>query len=710
LSSLPFVARAVPLQAAAGTVEREVFRGFGTLGVAVFYALAAAATALFLYGVFKQVRKYRRGKPAAGRLSPLGPRLAKAFAAIASHATVRRTDGFAGFAHFLVFWGFVLLLIGTTIIFIDEDMVQMALGGDAKLLTGDVYLVFSATMDAAGLAFIVGLVMMLVRRVGFGLPKLDYARVDLPADAYDRSSYKRGDALFLWLLLGIAVTGFLIEASRIAADEPDFAVVSFLGWGLARVGGSVLASDAFFDAAWWVHVAAVFGFIGYLPHSKAIHMITDLLTLASTDDEAGIALPPVADVTSPGPKAMEDFSWRQLLSFDACTKCGRCHEVCPARTTNAPLSPRDLILDLREKASRDFGVFEVFGVSRAAAPEGGPVAGGYISEQTLWSCTTCRACTEICPVGIEHVVDIVQMRRSLVDQGAIEDSLGEALRSLDEKGNSFGESARKRAKWAKPLDFKVPDATKEEVDVLWFVGDYASYNAACQDATRAFAQVLHDAAVSFGTLGRAEKCAGNDVRRVGEEGLFEALASDNVEALSKATFERIVTTDPHTLNTLRHEYPAHGGDYEVLHYSELLLELIEAGTIQLEAGSSRVTYHDPCYLGRYNGLFDVPRRVLEACGAEIVEMPRNREQSFCCGAGGGRIWMSDPESASERPSENRIREAVELGVDTFVVACPKDLVMFSDAVKTSGNEGKIVVRDLIELVAESAIQSERGGE
>lgn len=708
MSSLGYGLVTVPLQATV-TVQREVFRGFGGLGIGLFYGLAAVASGLFLFGVFKQYRKYRRGKDAAGRLSPLVPRLVGALSTIASHATVRRTDGYAGFAHMLVFWGFVALLIGTAIVGVDEDAVQLALGPDAKLLTGNVYLVFSSVMDLAGLAFIVGLVMMLVRRAGFGLPKLDYARVDLPEGAYDRSSYKKGDALFLWLLLGIAITGFLIEGARIAADGPEFEVASFVGWGIAQVGRSLLASDAVFDAMWWVHVAAVFGFIAYLPHSKAMHMITDVASLASTDEAAGIALPKVEDVASPGVAAMTDFSWRQLLSFDACTKCGRCHEVCPARTSGAPLSPRDLILDLREKASRDFGVKEIFGISRPDESEG-VVAGGFISAETLWSCTTCRACTDICPVGVEHVVDIVQMRRSLIDKGAIPDSLGETLRSLDEKGNSFGESGRKRPKWSKPLDFKVKDASKDEVDVLWFVGDYASYNERCQDSTRSFAQVLENAGVDFGTLGKAEKSAGNDVRRVGEEGLFEALASDNIAALEKATFKRIVTTDPHTLNTLKHEYPALGADYEVLHYSELLLELIEAKKIELEAKTRRVTYHDPCYLGRYGGIFEVPRQVLEACGSEIVEMPRNREESFCCGAGGGRIWMPDAESVKERPAENRIREAVELGVDTFVVACPKDNVMFSDAVKTSGNEGKIVVRDLIEFVAESAASPEKSEE
>jgi len=682
--------------------EREVFRELGTFGVVAFYVLAAATVGAFCWGCLRQVRKYRRGRP-ADRLTPLRPRLLSAMREIGSHVGIGRGDRYIGIAHALVFRSFAVLLIGTAIVALDEDGIQLVFGPDAKLLVGWVYLVFSALMDLAGLALVVGLVMMIVRRARFELPKLDYTRVDRPADTYDRSSYRRGDNVFVWLLLFIAVTGFAIEAARIGADMPDHEVWSFAGYALAGLGGDFVSSDGFFLGAWWIHVFAVFGFLGYLPSSKAMHMVTDVLSLASRDQVAAIALPPVVDEADPGITRMEDFSWRQLLSFDACTKCGRCHEVCPARTTGAPLSPRDVILDLREHSNRTFGVAEILGFSRE--PTDGPIAGSTVTADTLWSCTTCRHCVEICPVGVEHVVDIVQLRRSLVSQGEVADSLQDALRALDEKGNSFGESGRKRSAWSKPLGRKIPDATRKPVDVLWFVGDYASFNGSCVDGTRAFAEVLTTAGVDFGLLHRKEKSAGNDARRVGEEGLFEALATENIATLQGCEFQRIVTTDPHTFNTLKNEYPPFGGEFEVVHYATLLLELIRAGRVELPSASgSKATYHDPCYLGRYNGIYDEPREVLRACGVEVVEMPRNREDSFCCGAGGGRIWIPDPDSQTERPSENRIDEAVALGVDTFVVACPKDMTLFTDAVKTSGNEGRIVVRDLVELVAEAMSQ------
>ncbi|MCH8328485.1 MAG: (Fe-S)-binding protein, partial [Candidatus Marinimicrobia bacterium] len=326
-----------------------------------------------------------------------------------------------------------------------------------------------------------------------------------------------------------------------------------------------------------------------------------------------------------------------------------------------------------------------------------------ISEDAIWACTSCYACVEVCPVGNEPLMDILAMRRRQVFEAKMPDELAEVLKNVDEQGNSFGESARKRPKWTKGLDFEIKDASKESVEYLWFVGDFASFNENCQSVSRSVARVLHAAGVDFGILGKAEKTAGNDIRRVGEEGLFELLAEDNIKTLEGADFKKIFTTDPHTFNALKNEYPEQGGDYEVLHYSTLLLQLIESGEIDLtKQVEATVTYHDPCYLGRYNGIYEDPRQVMLACGVELTEMGRNRANSFCCGAGGGRIWMKDHDDMTQRPSENRIEEAVALGgVDYFTVACPKDMTMYSDAVKTSGHESDIAVRDIVDFVVEA---------
>jgi Fe-S oxidoreductase len=317
------------------------------------------------------------------------------------------------------------------------------------------------------------------------------------------------------------------------------------------------------------------------------------------------------------------------------------------------------------------------------------------------------------------MLDIVDIRRRMILEtpGDLDSGIQSTLETIARSGNSFGKPARKRTAWAKELDFTVKDIGKEPAEYLWFVGDYASYDPRVVPSTQLVAKVFNAAGVDFGILGRSEKNSGNDVRRVGEEGLFEMLVEDNVAALGETEFQKIVTTDPHTLNTLRNEYPQYGGMWPVFHYTAVLLELIESGKIQPERKLDHylATYHDPCYLGRFNGGYAAPRELIKWMGLEFKEMPRNKEDSFCCGAGGGQIWMgSTPEG--ERPAENRIREALgaRASLDTggdrkllFVVACPKDVVMYTDAVKTSGNEDKIEVRDIIQLVAEAMRDEEQ---
>jgi Fe-S oxidoreductase len=314
---------------------------------------------------------------------------------------------------------------------------------------------------------------------------------------------------------------------------------------------------------------------------------------------------------------------------------------------------------------------------------------------------------ERCPVFNEHIPIMVEMRRYLVAQGQMDATLQETLMNLTRYGNSFGKSARARAKWTEGLEFKVKDARKEPVEYLWFVGDYASFDPRVQEITRTVARVLNAAGVDFGILYESEQNSGNDARRIGEEGLFDVLKEKNLQAISKAQFKKVVTTDPHTYQTLKHEYADGNGSgvgaENVFHYTELLDELLEGGKLPVQARiASKVTYHDPCYLGRYNQIYDAPRSVLRRVGAKIVEMPRNRGNAYCCGAGGGRIWMEDAPGVHERPAEGRVREAAAVpGVDTLVVACPKDFVMFQDAIKTAGLEGKLTVRDTIELVGEA---------
>jgi len=686
---------------------REIFRHFPTWMQITFYIVSLATVAFFLFGFWRRYKKYKQGRD-AGRFNNLGGRFFKALSTMTTNATVFKRDAYAGTAHWMIFWGFIVLFIGTCIVALDHDFLELVFG--FRLLKGTFYLWFSLALDLFGLLFIAGLLMMLFRRGTMKLPQLDYRRPDLKPEQYNRSGYKKDDKAFLWLLLIIAITGFLLEGLRIAGDGfPAFEVWSPVGYGIAHLVDS-LPANTLHLYTWWFHGIIVLIFIAYIPYSKAMHMLVDYANLMFKDDMAAKKLPRLSEKQMTGGMGylkIEDFTWKELLDFDSCTKCGRCHVVCPANASGAPLSPRDLILDMRTYVDSNAGTSEWFGQTFSNGKKSNDkkiaIAGDIIKAETLWACTTCMACVEACPVGIEHLTSIVQLRRTLVENGNMEDSLQDVLMNIGDYGNSFGQSERMRAKWTKGLDFKIKDARKEAVEYLWFVGDFASYDAGVQNMTRKVAGLFNKMGLDFGILYDGEKNSGNDVRRIGEEGLFEMLVEDNMAAFEDANFKEIITTDPHSFNTIKNEYPEFGGNYSVHHYTGLLCKLLEEGKLKFSKKLShyKVTYHDPCYLGRYNNETDAPRKLLEALGLQFSEMRRNKENSFCCGAGGGRIWMDDSK-LDKRPSEMRIEEALEIeGVNLFLVACPKDYTMYSDAVKTSGNEDKIAVKDIIELVEEA---------
>jgi Fe-S oxidoreductase/nitrate reductase gamma subunit len=696
-------------------VTREVFLNLGVGGKITFYAMAFLATAIFAWGAWLKVRKYLRGRPDA-RFGHLVTRVVKGFGRSYANTTVGKRHTGIGITHALIMWGFTALLIGTAILTVDEDILGI-IKPEWQFFHGGFYRWYSVTLDVMGVGFLIGLVVMAVRRGLVRPSALNYERVDV--EETRRGGFTRGDWIFLGLLFAIGVTGYLLEGLRIAGTGfEEFERWSPVGWWLAGIFDSMgLGGEAGLDAhyaTWWIHAFLALGFVAYLPYSKAVHVIVDIANLVFKDPDVGRQLPapPQNGADHLGTRDLADFTWKQLLDFDACTKCGRCHEVCPARTAGAPLSPRDLILDLRQHADGGLAFLAPGHEARSDLSYGAPdtpVAGGIIRSETLWACTTCLACVDICPVGIEHVPTIVDLRRHLIEEGDLDANLQEALMHLGKKGNSFGKSGRQRARWAKELDFEIKDARKEPVEYLWFVGDFASFDEGVKETTRQVARIFHEIGLDFGILHDGERSAGNDVRRVGEEGLFEMLVEHNVEQLAGADFKKIVTTDPHSLNTLKNEYPAFGANYEVVHYTELLIELLKAGRFSVKSPVVRqVTYHDPCYLARYNGVTEAPRELLELLGASLVEMPRHGTNSFCCGAGGGRVWMDDSDM-DERPSENRIREAAELkGVTDFIVACPKDLAMFSAAVKTTGHEAVLAVRDIVDLVVEATGLAEHG--
>ncbi len=688
-------------------ITRVLFENFQPQAIHLFYAIGYLAIAVFIYGVYVQIRKYRRGKP-DGSWNELFHRFIGMVKTMATHRTLVRRDKSAGRAHGLIFLGFVLLFIGTSTITLEYDILEPLFG--VKFWYGNFYLIFSLVLDLAGLGLIAGLIYMMYRRKWLHLPKLDYKRVDRQEGDpdFDRSQYRREDWAFLWSFILIGITGFTLEATRLVwlSGRPsvwDYRMWSPVGALLAQImqslGLSSEGAGSLRPYLWWFHGLLSLTFIACIPYTKIKHIFTAATSLMFKDPLAGIRLPKVPDEQkTAGYKTITDLTWKNLLHLDACTKCGRCQEACPANAVGAPLSPRDVILSLREFANHALSAKEL---PKEAELDIHGKDVGQVFMETLWSCRTCLACVEICPVAVEHVPIIVQMRRNLVEAGEMDPLLEKTLQTIHKTGNSFGESKRKRPAWTKELPFEIKDARKEPVDVLWFVGDYASFDPRNQKVTQSFARLLHSAGVSFGLLFEAELNAGNDVRRVGEEGLYELLATSNIGTLQACDFNSIVTTDPHSFNTIRNEYPDFGGKFEIEHYTTLVKRLIETGQVKIKKKIDyRVTFHDPCHLGRYNKGFDAPREVIKLLGCELVEMGRNRDNSFCCGAGGGRIWIPDPVGI-EKPSANRMKEAGQIeGLQVFVVSCPKDLTMFEDALKTSGFEGQFVVRELIELIDE----------
>ncbi len=669
---------------------RELFWSLDRAGILLFYVFATAAMAVFVLGCWRLFDRYRRARRLPD-LPDLASGLRRSLIDVLTQRTVRRRDPFVGWAHAGIFAGYLIGAAGTAIITLEYDLLAPLFG--IRFWRGTFYLGYSLVLDLGHLALTLGLLALLFRRLVLRPARLEYRRRYRGEDAL-RPPARRWwleDWTFLLFLLLVEISGFLLEAARLAMDRPAWAAWSPIGsavaWLLSGLGDQAIRGLRAF--VWWLHGLLALGFTAAIPWYKARHLLLAPASLAVRDDRALRRLPTEPEqATETGIGGPEDLNWKDLLDLDACTRCGRCHEACPARTTGAPLSPRDLVLDLREALCGGGGV---------------ELAGGVIDSETLWSCMCCGACQEICPVGIEHPPLIVRMRRRLVERGDLDPLLQTTLDQIAHTGNSFGENPRSRGHWARELEFPVKDIRRQPAEYLWFVGDYASFDPRNQEVSRTVARLLRAADVDFGLLFEEERTAGNDIRRIGEEGLFDELVRHNRSAMAAAKpFRKILTTDPHSYNTLRNEYPQWGELPPVLHYSSLLLELLQSGRLRVRKPLGyRVTFHDPCHLGRLNGGYDAPRQVLAAIGCDLVEMPRNRDHSFCCGAGGGQIWMT-PDPRREKPSENRLREAASLGgIEVFVTCCPKDLTMFEDARKTGGHEKDFVVRDLAELVAEA---------
>ncbi len=704
----------LPLQTG-GQATRPTFWLIGPTGKALFYYLAAVAIAVFLVRTYRRVTQYTQGRSVDyQRLDDLPRRVVDAGATALSNRTLLSGDLVGGVMHAMIMWGFLALLAATTILGIDMDLYRPLTG--ESFFVGDFYLSYSLIVDAMGLVFVVGLGVAIYRRY--------VARRDR---LWGRHT-GREDDLFLWTLFLLGVGGYLTEGVRILGQSfPSFETVSFVGWGLAHalraVGLTPELARALYPAVWWSHALLALVFVAAIPSGKPFHMLASFADLVFRDEDAGRRLPGIPDdLEASSAESVDDFTWKELLDQDACTKCGRCSSVCPAAASGRPLDPRDVILDLKQYRN-----------DRQEDEEPIPIVAdaddSVIDSRTMESCMTCMACMEACPVGVEHLTSFTRLNRQLVDDGEVDANLQDTFQNVMRDGNSFGNPQRERAAWADDLEFDVADARETEVEYLWYVGDYPSYDDRNKQVARSLATLFERADVEYGILYEDEQYDGNDVRRVGEEFLFLQQAAHHVESFEDCEFEKIVCTDPHSYNTFANEYPEVdfdrfaddpmlGADVDgtwdgapVYHWTQVVEELVDSGAIDLSGDELdyTVTYHDPCHLGRYNDEYEAPRELIRATGCDLVEMPRNRENAFCCGGGGGGVWTDFDDDP--KPSEERLREALEdtsagEQIEKFVVACPMCMTMYEDGRKTGGYEDDVEVVDVAELLVEAVTSAE----
>ncbi|MCA9231078.1 MAG: (Fe-S)-binding protein [Planctomycetales bacterium] len=607
---------------------------------------------------------------------------------------------YAGAMHGLIFVGFTLLFIGTCLVAVERDIAQLLLGlRPVAFLKGSFYTVFSFVLDLAGVMVLVGCAMALVRRY-----------VVKPSYLAGRPAY----GFWVVLLLLVTLSGFYVEAARIAhagfviqgeaivETEPTVERwASPVGYALAQLLPKEAVTPAVqHTIVWWSHGLLSLGFILGFAFGVMRHAITGLANIyfAPLAGSHGTLqpIPNMEEAESFGVTSIDQFSWKTLFNSDCCVSCGRCEINCPASITGKPLSPRRIMLSINkawEEATDNL---------HAGKPieEFEPIVDEFVSTDELWSCTTCGACMQQCPVSIEHIPAIVDLRRSLVMmESRFPEEAQLTLTNLENAGNPWGLDNESRADWGK--DLKLPTIAEEpNPEVLFWVGCAGSFDVGAKPTSRALVKILNAAGVRFAILGSEERCCGDPARRIGHEYLYNILAEMAIETLNGYGVKKIVATCPHCLHTLLNEYPQLGGHYEVVHHTDYIAELIAAGRLSElsgEGGPSTV-YHDSCYLGRHNGVYDSPRSLVRSAGLPLVEMQRKGAESFCCGAGGGRMWMEET-LGDKKINIERSEEAIETGAQQIAVACPFCKTMMSDGVKEKGRED-IQVQDIAVLLAE----------
>jgi len=698
---------------------REIFWQIPLLVQIGLYLAAAAAIALIGYSVYRRYQMWMLGKPDKRFDNPVG-RIGEFIRLSILDGVFHRRflrEPYPGIMHFIIFVGCILLFIGAGLDFLNHYVFEPF---HAAFIHGPVYIYLGGLWNIAGIMVLVGLLMAFIRRY-IQRPK----RLNTVMD----------DGVALFLIFIVVISGFFLQGFRMIAATPESLGLAqpeyyvHPEWGQARFGGFWVAGlfaglpEAsrllWYQILWYGHVIITVGAVFYIivAWDKLTHiLISPVNVLFKTSRPKGtLSLVDLENAETYGIGKIEDFTWKQLFDLDACTNCGRCQDRCPAYLTDKPLSPRQLVQDLKTHwLERSPALLAEKKAKAKAAGAGGEAApaeeaagsskamvGEVITEDVIWACTTCGACRDICPVFVEHIDKIIDMRRHLVlDLAQVPETGLAVLQCIEARGHSCKGTTLTRTDWAAGLDIKQL-SEDSNVEYVFFAGCAASLEERSTKIAIATAKILKAAGVSFGILGAQEMCCGEPARRLGNEYLYQTLAANNIEQFKGYNIKKIIVMCPHCFNTLKNEYPQLGGNFEIIHHSTFISRLISEGKINpVVMKENRITYHDSCYLGRHNDIYNPQRHVLQAINKlPLLEMERSRNNGFCCGGGGGRFWME--ERIGKRISEVRIEQVIETGADVVASACPYCVQMFTDAIKAKGAEETLLAKDIAELVAES---------
>ncbi|NIQ39460.1 MAG: 4Fe-4S dicluster domain-containing protein [Proteobacteria bacterium] len=672
------------------TWTREIFWNVGADKKVIVYSLAAIALGFFFYGIYRRYCLWRRGSGVEERFSfdRLGKRIWFLFLDGLLQRRLLR-EIYPGLMHAFILWGFIVLFLGTVTIAVQEEITVPLM--DRHFLKGSFYLIYKLTLNIAGVLAMVGLLLAAARRY-----------IIRPA----RLSRSLDNGIVLGWIFLILITGFLLQGLRIYGLKNSWEVWSIGGWIISKTLSSFISQDfsviLLHKATWWVHLILSLGLVAYLPFSRLRHLLASPASVFANAIISPAVLSPIVSFDTPGScgvSQIKDFTPRQLLDLDACTQCGRCQDNCPAYVSEKPLSPKKVIEHLKAKWLETRSVMRK---SEFADGERGEEKGHLnndvlLDEDVIWSCTLCMACFASCPVYISSFEKLIDLRRDLVMmRSRFFPEIGTLFRDVETFSDTFGKGKALREDWSIGLDVR-RISEGDQTDVLLWVGCYGAFHDRIRMIVASLAELFKRSGTDYAILGKEESCCGDPIRRVGNEYLFQSLARRNIELLQRMTFKKIVSYCPHCFNMLKNEYPQFGGTFDVLHYTELLRDSIVDGDLRIATTiTQRAVYHDPCYLARANNLHRGPRDLLRTIpGMELLDVGHSRTKTFCCGAGGGHMWMRD--IPGKRLNEVRIQELMMSKPETIVTSCPYCLIMFEDAIKCLGIE-QTRCMDIVELM------------